>query len=154
MKFFIVENNVQAGPYTIEELRARNIQPSTLVWREGMADWIAAGRVPELACLFTPPTSAYAYQQPQQPSQMPCPKTWLVESILVTLFCCIPFGIVGIVYASQVSSKFAAGNYVGAAQSSANAKKWTLIGMVCGIIGMVAYGGLLFGGVFGNLNGY
>ena len=28
------------------------------------------------------------------------PKTWLVESILVTLFCCLPFGIVGIVNAA------------------------------------------------------
>ncbi|MES2882212.1 MAG: CD225/dispanin family protein, partial [Bacteroidota bacterium] len=37
------------------------------------------------------------------------PKNWLVESILVTIFCCLPFGIVGIVNAAQVNSKFAAG---------------------------------------------
>jgi len=32
------------------------------------------------------------------------PKSWLVESILVTLFCCLPFGIAGIVNASRVES--------------------------------------------------
>ena len=48
------------------------------------------------------------YQQPYGPqagfqsaSGIP-PKSWLVESILVLLFCCLPFGIVGVVYASKV----------------------------------------------------
>ena len=30
------------------------------------------------------------------------PKNWLVESILVTLFCCLPLGIAGIINASKV----------------------------------------------------
>ena len=34
------------------------------------------------------------------------PKTWLVESILVTLFCCLPFGVVAIVNSSKVESHF------------------------------------------------
>lgn len=39
------------------------------------------------------------------------PRNYLVESILVTIFCCQPFGIVGIVFASQVNSKHASGDY-------------------------------------------
>lgn len=61
------------------------------------------------------------------------PKNWLVESILVTLFCCLPFGIAGIVNASQVNSKFAAGDYAGALEASRNAGKWTKIGFFVAI---------------------
>ena len=32
-----------------------------------------------------------------------CPKTWMAESILVTILCCLPFGIIGIVNAAKVS---------------------------------------------------
>jgi peptidoglycan biosynthesis protein MviN/MurJ (putative lipid II flippase) len=74
----------------------------------------------------------------QQPMLTP-PKNWLVESILVTLFCCLPFGIAGIVYASQVSSKFAAGDHVGAMQASKDAAKWTKIGFFVGLGIMVLY---------------
>ena len=49
---------------------------------------------------------------------------YLVQSILVTLFCCLPFGIVAIVYSAQVNTKLEAGDYQGAVEASANAKKW------------------------------
>lgn len=80
------------------------------------------------------------YSQPQrnfQPSV--CPKTWMVESILVTLFCCLPFGIVGIVNASKVSSKFASGLYDEAQMASKNAGRFTSIGFWCGLVGIIIY---------------
>ena len=39
-----------------------------------------------------------------------CPKTWMVESILVTILCCLPLGIVGIVNAAKVNSLYSAGS--------------------------------------------
>ena len=42
------------------------------------------------------------------PSNIP---NYLVQAILVTIFCCLPFGIVAIVFAAQVNSALAAGNY-------------------------------------------
>jgi len=39
------------------------------------------------------------YQNPTEFSTPP--KNWLVESILVTLFCCLPLGIAGIINASK-----------------------------------------------------
>lgn len=63
----------------------------------------------------------------------PRPKNWLVESILVTLFCCLPFGIVGIINAASVNSKYDAGDYAGALNSSQQAGKWTKIGLFVGI---------------------
>ena len=71
------------------------------------------------------------------------PKNYLIESILVTIFCCQPFGIVGIVYASQVNSKFSAGNYEGAITASKSAKKW----MTWGIVGFL----LIYGSIFAAL---
>jgi hypothetical protein len=72
------------------------------------------------------------------------PKNWLVESILVTIFCCLPLGIVGIINASKVDGKFAAGDHAGAQQSSAEAAKWTKIGFFVGIGVSVIYGIWLF----------
>ena len=88
------------------------------------------------------------YQQPQQPQQpLTPPKNWLVESILVTLFCCLPFGIAGIVFAAQVNSKFAAGDYAGALQSSKDAAKWTKIGFWIGLAVIILYLAAVF--IFG-----
>ena len=68
-----------------------------------------------------------------------CPKTWMVESILVTIFCCLPFGVVGIINASKVSSLYAAGNFDAAQAASNDAKKWTKIGLICGLVGVALY---------------
>lgn len=68
-----------------------------------------------------------------------CPKTWMAESVLVTIFCCLPFGIVGIVNASKVTSLYAQGNYREAQQASSNAKKWTKIGFCVGLAIIIIY---------------
>lgn len=76
----------------------------------------------------TQPVSTPPQPQPQSPSQAttpnskPCPDNYLVYAILTTLFCCLPFGIAGIVKAAQVSTKYQAGDYEGAVQASADAK--------------------------------
>lgn len=67
------------------------------------------------------------------------PKNWLVESILVTIFCCLPFGIVGIVNAAQVNSRYAAGDYDGANRASAEAGKWVKIGFGVGLAVIALY---------------
>ena len=88
-----------------------------------------------------------SYQQQVAPQAQP--KNWLVESILVTIFCCLPFGVAGIVFASQVNSKFAAGDYAGALTASKEAGKWTKIGFWIGIICIAAYLAFVF--LFGGL---
>lgn len=66
-----------------------------------------------------------------------CPKTWLTESILVTLFCCLPLGIVGIINATQVSSLFAQGAYDAALHKSNEAGRWTKIAFWLGLVGYI-----------------
>jgi hypothetical protein len=69
----------------------------------------------------------YTTQQQQPIVPPPRPKNWLVESILATIFCCMPFGIVGIIFAAQVNDKYDSGDYEGALRSSKEAGKWTKI---------------------------
>ena len=61
----------------------------------------------------------------------------------MTLLCCLPFGILGIVNAASVSSKFASGDYEGYFRASQEAAKWTKIGFWVGI-GVVALYFLFF----------
>jgi hypothetical protein len=88
-------------------------------------------------------------QQPFSQPPVPRPKNWLVESILVTLFCCLPLGIVGIVNAASVNSRYDAGDFAGAAAASEQAGKWTKIGFFIGIAVIVIYFILMFVGIGG-----
>lgn len=64
---------------------------------------------------------------------------YLPQAILTTLFCCLPFGIVAIVYAAQVNAKVAAGDYEGAMQSSKSAKTWCWVSFGSGLAFIVIY---------------
>lgn len=75
-----------------------------------------------------------AATQPAQ--QIP---NYLVQSILVTLFCCIPLGIPAIVFAAQVNSKVQAGDIQGALESSRKAKTWGWWSFGVGIVGGILY---------------
>ena len=70
-----------------------------------------------------------------------------VPAILATIFCCLPFGIVGIVFAAQVNSKWAVGDVTGANDSAAKAKLWTLISVGVSVAGLVIWLLLLAMGV-------
>lgn len=97
-----------------------------------------------------------AYQQPvPDPSQqgMVPPNNWLAASILATLFCCLPFGIVGIVKAAQVNGQWNSGNYEQAYKSAADAKKWTLISVITGVVVSILYFGIMVLGGFMSMLG-
>lgn len=79
------------------------------------------------------------------------PKSWLVESILVTIFCCLPFGIVGIVNASRVESRYYAGDIEGAMRASQEAGKWTKIAFWLGLVVVILYIILAVAGVATSL---
>ncbi|MDA3800442.1 MAG: CD225/dispanin family protein [Kiritimatiellae bacterium] len=65
---------------------------------------------------------------------------YLAQSILVTIFCCLPFGIAAIVFAAQVNSKIQAGDIQGAMASSRMAKIWSWWAFGVGIVFQIAYG--------------
>jgi hypothetical protein len=89
-----------------------------------------------------PPPPPYGGQQGQPGQGGPPPQNipnYLVHSILATLFCCLPTGIAGIVFASQVNSKLAMGDVAGAQKASENARLWTMISVGVGLVVIVLY---------------
>jgi uncharacterized membrane protein YvbJ len=61
----------------------------------------------------------------------------LVKAILVTIFCCIPLGIVSIIYSSQVNEKKARGDFQGATEASRQADLWSNWAIGAGIVVMI-----------------
>lgn len=67
------------------------------------------------------------------------PNNYMAFAILSTLLCCLPAGIVSIVKASQVNSKWMAGDTLGAEDASRQAKQWAIIAAVAGVLVFVIY---------------
>lgn len=59
---------------------------------------------------------------------------YLVPAILATLFCCLPGGVVSIIFATQVNSKSAAGDIAGAMEASKKAKMFLFISVGGGVL--------------------
>ena len=67
------------------------------------------------------------------------PDNYLVWAILSTVLCCMPFGIVAILKASQVDTFWAQGNQTEAIEAANAAKKWTIISAVSSAAIMLIY---------------
>lgn len=81
------------------------------------------------------------------------PKTWLVESILVTIFCCQILGIISIIYSASIEAKFYRGDIAGAENASRTAKTLVLVSVAFGLLAVVTVIILSAMGVFaGYLN--
>ena len=200
--YYYAIDQERRGPVSLDELRAAAISGHTLVWREGLPDWLPAREYAELSDLFrtnVPPPPRPAQHPPAMPSREsypssampagstlpkpmpgaratggephsqsgprpsprrttydalggPPPKTWLVESILATVLCCLPLGIAGIVNASKVESCYYAGDYDGAVHYSREAGKFTKIAVGVGVLIYVSYLAMFILGIIDNLD--
>jgi hypothetical protein len=83
-----------------------------------------------------PPQYGGGQQYGAPPPKIP---NYLWQAIAVTILCCLPAGIVAIVYSTQVGSKLGVGNVAGAQQSSDKARMWLIISLVAGLIFDVIY---------------
>jgi uncharacterized membrane protein YozB (DUF420 family) len=84
----------------------------------------------------------------------PPPQNNLVWAILSTVLCCLPLGVVSIVFAAQVNGKWAQGDFAGAQESAKKAKQfaiWSAIAWVVVIALYVIFFVLL--GIASNSNG-
>ena len=84
----------------------------------------------------TPPVYQSSYQPEKPINWVP----YLVLSIVTTLCCCLPFGIVGIVYATKINSAMNSGNYEEAQRSARTAKIWIIVAAVVGVIANIIVG--------------
>lgn len=127
--YYLSVDGEKMGPYTLDDLKKIPLTAKTLVWIEERGVWSEAEELSELSSLLPQSTDAephlFTYKAP--------PKTWFVESILVTIFCCMPFGVVGLVYAIQVRSMIEIGRLDLAEKFSKQAKIWTVISFFIGL---------------------
>lgn len=123
------------GPVSADDLRRwaaeGRVNAQTLIQAEGQTDWQPLANFPELSAAGAVPVTP----APATIGAVPAEKipNYLVQSILVTLCCCLPGGIAAIIFAAQVNSKQAAGDIAGALESSRKAKKWCWISFGVGL---------------------
>lgn len=67
------------------------------------------------------------------------PNDYLVLSILTTILCCLPLGIVSIIRSTQVNSYWANEKFDEAQNASMDAKKWSIIGICISAAGILLY---------------
>lgn len=82
------------------------------------------------------------YQSNSYPQDQGQPVNWvpyLVLSIISTLCCCPPFGIVAIVFSAKINNAMNEGNAEEAKKSAKRAKIWIIVAFVTGIISYILY---------------
>ena len=152
MSWYYSKNGTQLGPISAEELKGKagvgEIFATDLVWKEGMADWQPFGQVVELqvggVVAQLPSRSSMGSVPISQPAAYPSgynPQipNYLWQSIVATVLCCMPFGVVAIVYAAKVDALVARGDLAGAKAASKSAKTWTGVAVGCGLVIVALY---------------
>lgn len=67
------------------------------------------------------------------------PDNNLVWSILCTVLCCLPLGIVAIIKSTSVSKLWAMGDYAGAQKAADDAKKFAMWGAIISVVLIILY---------------
>lgn len=167
MNYHVGRAGQQLGVYPEETIRTMlacgELRADDLGWHEGMGNWQPLGQLfpastpppPPVAGGFSPPPAGGAFGGFGGAAMPPPkPKNNLVPAILVTLFCCLPFGIASIIFASQVDTKYAAGDYAGAEASAAKSKLWMWWAFGVGlVVSALWFAVSFFGAVAGAADG-
>ena len=67
--YYIHQGSEQSGPFTIEELKQKNISKDTPVWYEDLPEWKKAGELPELNSLFISVPPPFIEKEPASATQ-------------------------------------------------------------------------------------
>lgn len=141
----------QCGPVEETQLAACGVTPSTLVWCRGMRNWQPASEVIDITILLSggrerreevplPPQPPKGGTEVPQPLRQR-PENYLTWAIVVTVCCCLPLGIVSLVFANNVNKYWDAGDYDKAIKTSQQAKLWCIITACAG--GLSILGGFI-----------
>lgn len=83
-----------------------------------------------------------SYRQPSRPSYPPGQppiRNWLTESIIVTILCCMPLGIGGLINAVSVNSLASSGDMEGARRAASRARSFVIAAFVSGVLTTLLY---------------
>ncbi|MAT80682.1 MAG: hypothetical protein CMJ29_03425 [Phycisphaerae bacterium] len=149
-EFWVARNGERYGPYTQEQLveyyQSGQVLPSDQVCRPGSQEWVIASSMSELSGVQDAASSSPPPLHNETIKDVPAVN--LVGPILVTLFCCLPFGIVSIVFASQVPTKVAQNDLAGAQTAAASARNWMMWGFIIGLVfNLLGFGVYIFAGL-------
>jgi hypothetical protein len=112
-------------------------QPAPTAARPAAPQPAAQMPAPPTAPPATPPAWGGPYGG-GMPAGLAKPSNYLGWAIAATVLCCLPGGIVSIVYANQVDKFWAAGNVAAAQTASKNARTWLIISAVAGAVVIMA----------------
>lgn len=163
IQYWINQDGEQTGPLTLDQLELMTLNEKTYVWSAGYDDWKPLTEVPELTHLLPALTAAvptvpvndenvssepadepmmsqpaHVATQPSSSTGQPypaCPPTNMVWAIISTLLCCVPLGVVAIIYANKVSKKYYEGDFA-AAEHYSEVSAWWCIGTIVGGIAL------------------
>lgn len=133
--YYIIINDQQQGPFAKEELLSRGLTPQTMVWCQGMPDWMPASSVHDLNDLFARPQQPqyqqpYQQQYPQQPvgtftNWLP----WAIVGTVLGICSCIGLvlGIIGITKANGANNAYKCGDYDLARSVNNSARTLTIL---------------------------
>jgi uncharacterized membrane protein YhaH (DUF805 family) len=72
-QYYLVKDGQRVGPLAIDQLTQYGLTPETLVWTDGMTDWVQASQIPEVAALLAPKPAPAPAPAPQ-PAPAPAPQ--------------------------------------------------------------------------------
>ncbi|MBR5102766.1 MAG: DUF4339 domain-containing protein, partial [Muribaculaceae bacterium] len=140
MLYYIIENGMQIGPLSEDQLQSHVITPSTPVWTNGMPQWTNAGQVPELAQFIqaapvyqTPQAPAYQPQAVGQGEVPPRSNSHLALAIVACVIGGLFFGLASLILAIKSKAAYGRKDYVRARRLGKHALIWGIIGLVLGI---------------------
>ena len=154
MKIFVGKNDEQYGPFTVnqinESIAKGEFSLEDLGWYEGLDEWKPLRNIEGIidAAVIASNVSSSSNNINASSEQVPSNLVW---GILSTLCCCLPLGIVSIVYASKVEGYVIAGDIEKAKENSKKAAMWAWISFGVSIAGGIIW--FIIGAVSGGLEG-
>ncbi len=80
-----------------------------------------------------------AAEAPSDEVREPMPPTYTLWAVIMTICCCLVPGIIAIVYSSQVSTRYLAGDIEGSRRASRRAEGWIIASFVLGVMSATLY---------------
>ncbi|WP_263358238.1 CD225/dispanin family protein [Acidicapsa ligni] len=148
--WYLQKGDQRFGPMTLDALKemvaAGQVAPNDLVWTTGMASWLPANTQ---AWYFSPESTPTSISGPYSSEQGSIyggqsyaatpPPSLTGWSVAVIFFCCLPGGIVALIYSNKAKKQWALGNFTEAQEAHKTAKTTLIVSAIAGCIISLIY---------------